>query len=84
MNGTSDEASPEKIMDLETGVFAALLSEVLDDEDIPHRLVSYFDTAYAGIFQYQSGLWGHVEALPEHRERIIAIASDLERTTPQE
>ncbi|MFP4643025.1 MAG: hypothetical protein ACLFM0_01590 [Spirochaetales bacterium] len=83
MSGKSEAGSPEKIIDLETGVFAALLSEVLEDENIPHRLVSYFDTAYAGIFQYQSGLWGHVEALPEYRERILAIAADLDGRQPQ-
>ena len=84
MSEESGAASPEKIMDLDSGIFAALLSEVLDDEEIPHRLVSYYDTAYAGIFQYQSGLWGHLEAPPEYRERITRIASDLARATPHE
>lgn len=84
MSEIPESSSPEKIMDLKSGVFAALLSEVLDDEEIPHRLVSYYDTAYAGIFQYQSGVWGHLEAPPEYRERITAIASDLSRATPSE
>lgn len=84
MSGESGATSPEKILDLESGVFAALLSEVLDDEEIPHRLVSYYDTAYAGIFQSQSGIWGHLEAHPEYRERITSIASDLAGAEPKE
>ncbi len=75
---------PEKILELQNGVFASLLSEVLEDERIPHRLVSYYDPAYAGIFQTQSGAWGHLEAPPEYREQIETIVRDLESAQGQE
>lgn len=72
-----NDMKPEKILDLQDGTFASLLSEVLEDEHIPHRLVSYYDTAYAGVFQFQAGVWGHVEAPPEYREQIEGIVADL-------
>lgn len=42
-------------------VEARLLSSILDQDGIPHVLVSYHDTAYDGLFQLQKG-WGHIEA----------------------
>lgn len=75
---------PNRVMDLHNGVFASLLSEVLEDEGIPHQLVSYYDNAYAGIFQTQYGLWGHIESPPSYHDRIIQIASDLKTATQQE
>ncbi|MFW5995303.1 MAG: hypothetical protein ACOCRN_04250 [Spirochaetia bacterium] len=75
------DMKPERIMDLHNGAFASLVSEVLEDEGIPHRLVSYYDTAYAGVFQFQAGVWGHIEAPPQYRERIEQIVADL--STPR-
>lgn len=48
---------------------AEYLEAVLKDKQIPHVFVSYYDTAYAGIFQFQNG-WGHVEVPMEHVEEV--------------
>ena len=55
---------------------ARLLSSLLAEEEIPHYLRSYHDSAYDGIFQAQLG-WGHVEADPRHHERIAELLDDL-------
>jgi hypothetical protein len=61
---------------LNNEIEARLLSSLLQEEDIPHYLRSYHDSAYDGIFQAQLG-WGHVEADPRHHERITELLEDL-------
>ena len=55
-----EEDSPFiKIAVLENAIEAQLLSSVLTQYEIPHRLRSYHDTAYDGLFQLQKG-WGEI------------------------
>lgn len=61
---------------LNNEIEARLLSSLLDEEEIPHFLRSYHDSAYDGIFQAQLG-WGHVEADPRHHDRIAELLADL-------
>lgn len=61
---------------LNNEIEARLLSSLLEEEQIPHYLRSYHDSAYDGIFQAQLG-WGHVEADPRHHERILELLEDL-------
>jgi hypothetical protein len=66
----------KKILILENEVEARLLDSVLNERDIPHRVRSYHDSAYDGIFQTQKG-WGVVMAPPQYREEIELIYRDL-------
>ncbi len=54
------------------------MDSILTEREIPHRLKSYHDTAYDGIFQVQKG-WGIVEAPESYRNEIIAIQQELPR-----
>ena len=65
-----------KILILENEIEAQLIDSVLTEQNIPHRIRSYFDTAYDGIFQAQKG-WGVVEAPLSYKEEIISIFQDL-------
>jgi len=65
-----------KVVVLENEIEARLLDSILTERDIPHRLRSYHDSAYDGIYQVQKG-WGHMEAPPGYREEIMAIYRDL-------
>jgi hypothetical protein len=58
-----------------------LLDSVLNESDIPHRMRSYYDTVYDGLFQAQKG-WGYVSAPASHREEILEIIADLGRANP--
>ncbi len=66
----------KKIVVLDNEIEARLMDSILTERNIPHRLKSYHDSAYDGIFQAQKG-WGHVEAPVDYKEEIIAIHADL-------
>jgi hypothetical protein len=66
----------KKILVLENEIEARLLDSVLDERDIPHRIRSYHDSAYDGIYQAQKG-WGIVEAPLKWEEEILSIHRDL-------
>ncbi len=68
----------KKILVLENEIEARLMDSILTEREIPHRMKSYHDTAYDGIFQVQKG-WGHVEAPERYRDEIIAIQQELPR-----
>lgn len=65
-----------KILILDNEIEARLIDSVLTEQNIPHRIRSYYDTAYNGIFQAQKG-WGVVEAPLSYKEEIISIFQDL-------
>jgi len=66
----------KKIIVLDNEIEAQLMGSVLTERNIPHRLKSYHDSAYDGIFQAQKG-WGHIEAPLRYKGEIIAIHADL-------
>lgn len=65
-----------KITILENEIEATLLDSILTQRDIPHRMRSYHDTAYNGLFQTQKG-WGFVSAPESFRSEIEEIIKDL-------
>lgn len=66
----------EKIAVLENEIQAQLLDDVLTQRNIPHRMRSYHDSAYNGLFQYSKG-WGHVEAPEKYKDEILEIIDNL-------
>ena len=73
----------ERVAVLDNEIQARLLASLLDEEDIPHTLQTYHDSAYDGLFQTQMG-WGHVEAPSEYRARIEEIISDIKASSEQD
>ena len=67
-----------KIAILENENEARLLESILKDRGIPHRLRSYHDTAFDGLFQSQKG-WGSLNAPESQKEVILEILSDLRK-----
>jgi hypothetical protein len=61
---------------LEDPFEAQLIEPVLEAENIPHRIRSYHDTAYDGLFQAQRG-WGEIFAPESFAPQIRDILSDL-------
>lgn len=68
----------EKIAILDNEFQAQLLAGVLEEKGIPHRIRSYHDLAYDGLFQSQKG-WGHIEAPEECSEDILSILKSLKQ-----
>jgi hypothetical protein len=59
---------------LESTIEAQVLDAMLTEDGIPHRIRSYYDTAYDGLFQMQKG-WGEVRAPAAYQEQITEILS---------
>jgi hypothetical protein len=65
-----------KIAVLENAIEAQLLSSVLTQYEIPHRLRSYHDTAYDGLFQLQKG-WGEIYGPDNVRQQVLDALVEL-------
>ncbi len=63
---------------LENEFEAQLLDSILAERDIPHRVVSYHDTAYNGLYQTQLG-WGYLAAPESYKDEIEEILADLRK-----
>jgi len=61
---------------LENEIEARLVESILQERDIPHRMVSYHDTAYDGLFQTQKG-WGDIRVPEPFLEVVRQIIADL-------
>lgn len=70
-----------KIALLDNAIEAQLIDSVLKDQDIPHMLRSYHDTAYDGLFQIQKG-WGEVQAPAAFKETILEILESIRTEGP--
>jgi len=69
------------VIPIDQQIEAAYLESVLKDRKIPYVLVSYYDTAYAGLFQTQNG-WGHVEVPLEHADEVKNLYTEVKKAGP--
>ena len=65
-----------RITKLENAIEAQLIQSILDQHQIPHRIRSYYDTAYDGLFQMQKG-WGELTAPAHFEQEILDIVEDI-------
>jgi hypothetical protein len=72
MTRDAPESPDVRIAVLESTFEAQVLDSMLTEDEIPHRIRSYYDTAYDGLFQMQKG-WGEIRAPADHRDRILEI-----------
>ena len=68
----------DKVDVLESEIEAQLLQSTLNERGIPHRIRSYHDTAYDGLFQTQKG-WGLVSAPAASSEAIKSILAEVRK-----
>lgn len=61
---------------LDNIIEAQLMDSILNEQNIPHRIRSYHDTAYDGLFQFQLG-WGEIWAPFLNKEEILGILNDI-------
>jgi hypothetical protein len=61
---------------IENVIEAQLIDSILAEQKIPHRIRSYHDTAYNGLFQFQLG-WGEVYAPQTYKQEILDIIRDV-------
>ena len=65
-----------KIITLENEIEARLMDSILEERDIPHRMRSYHDTAYDGLFQLQKG-WGEIYGPQRVRQQVLDALLEL-------
>lgn len=70
-----------KIAILDNAIEAQLIGSILNDQNIPHMLRSYHDTAYDGLFQVQKG-WGEVRAPSDFKKTIHEILESIRTQDP--
>lgn len=68
-----------KISVLENAIEAQVIESVLLQQNIPHRIQSFHDTAYDGLFQLQKG-WGVIWAPPKYKSIITEILIEVRHT----
>ena len=69
-------------MILENAIEAQVVGSILNQYQIPHRIRSFYDTAYDGLFQVQKG-WGELTAPEAYRQEILDIVKDIQ-SAPQD
>ena len=67
-----------KIATIGNFIQAQVLTSVLEERGVPHRIRSFHDTAYDGLFQFQKG-WGEIYAPIEYKEEIVEILKSTDR-----
>ena len=65
-----------KVAVFENATEAQLMESILKEQQLPHRIRSFHDTAYDGLFQVQKG-WGELFAPPELEAEILSILNDV-------
>ncbi len=66
----------KKIAVLNNEVEAQVLGSMLEQQEIPHLIKTYRDSAYDGLFEGQMG-WGHVEASEENAGKVLALLDTM-------
>ena len=66
----------KKILSISSEIEAFRIKEILDSNQVPHLIRSFYDSAYDGIFQNQYG-WGVLEADESDEARILDLLKDL-------
>lgn len=69
-----------KIGGLENAIEAQLIGSILGQREIPHRIQSFYDTAYNGLFQVQKG-WGMLYAPAAYKLEIRQVIDDVRSKT---
>jgi len=62
----------QSIAVIENVIEGQLMGSILEDQGIPHRIRSFHDTAYDGLYQLQKG-WGDILAPAGYGPEILEI-----------
>lgn len=71
-----DRAHWEKVAAVDNEAEAERLDVELNNQNIPHVMRSYHDSALDGIYQFSQG-WGEVEAPNERKAEVLSILNDI-------
>ena len=66
---------------IENIIESQVLEAALTDRGIPHRIRSYHDTAYDGLFQMQKG-WGEVRTPADRKGQVVEMLAEIRAAAP--
>ena len=66
---------------IENIIESQIIEAALTDRNIPHRIRSYHDTAYDGLFQMQKG-WGEVRTPAAYKDEVVEMLAEIRAATP--
>ena len=72
-----------RILILENAIVAQVVGSILNQYQIPHRIRSFYDTAYDGLFQVQKG-WGELTAPASYKQEVLDIVKDIKSASKNE
>lgn len=76
----SQDTEYTRIAPIENAIEGQLMGSILTDQQIPHRIRSFHDTAYDGLYQLQKG-WGVIFAPEQYRASILDILEKIRSDT---
>ncbi len=65
-----------KVAILDNTFEAALVEQIMNDQEIPYVIRSYHDEVYGNLFQATKG-WGEIQAPVSFKEQISTIVEDV-------
>jgi len=68
----------KKVATLENEIEARLLGSILNERNVPHLIISYYDTPFDGLYQTLKG-WGYISAPRACIEEIREIIAHLRK-----
>ena len=73
------ESAYTRVAVIENQIEAQLIGSILSEQGIPHRIRSFHDTAYDGLFQFQQG-WGVLYVQITDQQKALDILDDVRST----
>lgn len=67
----------KRILPLGNEIEAQRIKNILDQNNIPHLIRTFHDSAYDGLFQNQYG-WGLLEADSADEQKILQLLKELD------
>ena len=68
----------EKVAVLQNEPEAMIIEQILNEENIPHLVKSYFDGAYGNLFQLGER-WGELQCQPEDKQRVLSLLKEVRK-----
>jgi len=60
---------------------ADVLASMMEEEKIPHTVISHFSSAYDGLFQMTMG-WGHMDVPQEYQKSAEELVLNYRASLP--
>ena len=67
------------LVEIDSDFEATFMDSILNEQEIPHVMVSYSTSPFINLFQTQKG-WGHISAPKEYLKKIEEIYLEFKQS----